>query len=238
MQSGAMGRKSAIAAIVVGAGVLLARTHAVELEPTPEDRVALAEVLASPGVTPRTETTSTAGELRVLRAVQRAILARVPVNRGIPQGQRREPADLLPRREGLCFDRSRTIEKALRILGFTCRHVFIYSTEEGGAWAVVKAGVRSHAVTEVSTRDGWLVVDSNDPFLSVSEDGRPIGIAGIRNDVGQSKLRWPAGTETVQSDIYRRPFNFVFGMYSRHGKFYPPFNPIPDLSWTELVDNF
>lgn len=222
--------------LLVGLGAV-AWAHAVDLEPTPEDQQALGPVLSRAGITRRTETSSTAGELRVIREVQRAILEAAPVNRGIPQGSSREPAQLLARKEGLCFDRSRTIEKALRILGFECRHVFIYSIEEGGGWAVLRPGVRSHAVTEVRTRDGWVVVDSNDPWLSVDARGRPRGIAEVHRDLGKQELEWPAGHERIQSDIYRKPFNYLYGLYSRHGRFYPPYNPLPDLSWTETWDN-
>jgi hypothetical protein len=32
-------------------------------------------------------------------------------------------------------------------------------------------------------------------------------------------------------------FVFVYGLYSRHGGFYPPFVPLPDFDWAQLHHN-
>ena len=40
------------------------------------------------------------------------------------------------------------------------------------------------------------------------------------------------------SPILGRPFTYLFGLYSRHGRFYPPYTPVPDLDWGQLGYNF
>ena len=97
----------------------------------------------------------------------------------------------------------------------------------------------SHAVTEVQTARGWVIVDSNIRFISIDEDDKPFSICEIQ----KYALR---GKEIVWSDLYKNNFNdmfknnfiFVYGLYSRHGDFYPPYNPVPDINWKEFLQNF
>jgi hypothetical protein len=37
--------------------------------------------------------------------------------------------------------------------------------------------------------------------------------------------------------IFRSDFTYVIGLFSRHGRFYPPFTPIPDVNWRQIVYN-
>ena len=72
-----------------------------------------------------------------------------------------------------------------------------------------RRGHGSHAVSDVLTVDGWVRVDSNEAWVSV--DGPP------------------------PSPIYDGVT--IVGLYSQHGRFYPPFTPIPDVNWRELHRN-
>lgn len=62
-------------------------------------------------------------EISLIRKVQLMVFERAPINsiEGIPNYQSREPSDLLRIGKGLCYDRSRTIDKALAYLGFETR---------------------------------------------------------------------------------------------------------------------
>ena len=137
-------------------------------------------------------------DLYIIRSVQYAVLSAAPHGDGIPFGRTREPADLLVAGTGMCYDRSRAIEKALRLSGFEARHVFLWRRGHG-----------SHAASDVLTVDGWVRVDSNEAWVSV--DGPP--------------------PNPIHGGIA------IIGLYSQHGQFYPPFAPIPDVSWRELVGN-
>ncbi len=52
-------------------------------------------------------------QIALIRQVQAEIFARAPMGDGIPEYEAREPADLIRHGKGLCFDRSRTLDKAL-----------------------------------------------------------------------------------------------------------------------------
>jgi transglutaminase superfamily protein len=176
-------------------------------------------------------------EVNFIISVQHAVLNVAPGNEGIPFGQKREPKELYEAKTGLCFDRSRVIEKILRYSGFDARHVFMLSKEQAGPAikAIMTVGVSSHAVTEVLTKNGWLIVDSNAHWVSTDADGSPISIEKIQSGVEHSvPIRW--GLEPP-STIYAKPFTFVYGLYSRHGYFYPPYNIIPDVNYGELLQN-
>ena len=101
--------------------------------------------------------------------------------------------------------------------------------------AIITPGVSSHAVTEVLTSKGWLIVDSNTQWVSTDSEGHPISIEKIRYAVEYSvPIRW--GTEPP-STIYIKPFTFLYGLYSRHGYFYPPYNVILDVNYGEFLQN-
>ena len=121
-------------------------------------------------------------EIDFVVRVQRAVLDVAPRNEGLPFGAEREPRDLFEARRGLCFDRSRVIEKILRFASFEVRHIALYSTRETGSAmkSLLAPGVSSHAVTEVLTKKGWLVVDSNDPWLSLDATTSPVSIWRIK----------------------------------------------------------
>jgi hypothetical protein len=177
-------------------------------------------------------------ELRFIQGVQDAVLSVAPENSGLARGAEREPKDLYIARKGLCFDRSRVIEKILQSHGFRTRHIFLYSIKERSALrAFFTPGVLSHAITEVETERGWLVVDSNDRWISLDRSGSPRGMLDIQNAVqGESVIEWESQPPPIYSDI--APTVFVYGLYSRHGEFYPPYNFIPDINYGELVENF
>jgi hypothetical protein len=38
--------------------------------------------------------------------------------------------------------------------------------------------------------------------------------------------------------LYERPMVAVYGLYSRHGRFFPPYNALPDVNYRALTQNF
>ncbi|MCE9664011.1 transglutaminase-like domain-containing protein [Halomonas sp. M5N1S17] len=204
---------------------------------TREDKLAIGQVLGPFFEGSNDGNLTFQEEVDFIRLVQGAVLGNVPVNSGIPHGMPREPNDLLARGKGLCFDRSRFIEKALRQHGFETRHIAIYSTVETGSAikSLLTPQVRSHAVTEVLTSKGWMVVDSNEPWISLDNGYRPLSIDHLSALGGSGMVeRLMSQPET---SIYAGDFTFVYGLYSRHGMFYPPYDRIPDINIAELSQN-
>lgn len=173
-------------------------------------------------------------QIEFIKRVQDSVLTVAPLNKGLPYGQEREPRDLYEAKVGLCFDRSRVIEKILRFNGFETRHIFIYSIKNSNSLkAFATPNVPSHAVTEVKTGRGWLVIDSNDSWISLDTEGNPVSMEILTEN---KTINWQNSPPVIYSDI--APFTFVYGLYSRHGKFYPPYNFIPDINYGEFADNF
>ena len=138
--------------------------HEVDNSLTQEDREYIPKYIGSISTTPPMEQRAFKDELAFIEHVQDAVLKTASLNEGIPFDSKREPKELFLAKKGLCYDKSRVIEKILRYSGFKTRHISIYSTTETQSalksfWA---SGTPSHAVTEVWTSKGWLVVDSNE----------------------------------------------------------------------------
>lgn len=224
-----------IAALITIAAFVLP-FHAVDNSLTKEDRRYIPLYLSA--IVPLPDNPSYSDELAYITSVQRSVLQIAPRNKGLPFGQKREPKELYAARTGWCYDRSRVIEKTLRFSGFETRHVAIYSTEQTGAAIIslVTPGVVSHAVTEVLTHNGWLIVDSNAPWVSIDNNKQPLSIDMIQRSIDNAApIEWD---KVPPTNIYTKPFTFVFGLYSRHGHFYPPYNFIPDINYGEFFQNF
>ena len=158
---------------------------------------------------------------------------------GIPLNQPREPKDLYLKKIGLCSDRSRTLEKILRRSGLQTRHINFYATK-GTAHklkSLVVPQIDSHSVSEVLTQKGWLVVDSNDPWISLDKQALPVSIKKIQLDTESQNIEWHPKYSPHMDRMYKNPFVVVYGLYSRHGRFYPPFNFVPDIHWPEFAYN-
>lgn len=178
-------------------------------------------------------------QVDTILAVQDAVLSTAPENSGIPFDRPRELADLYAARAGLCFDRSRAIEKILTQLGFEVRHAAVYSTKETGNRIVslLTPKTPSHAVTEVKTARGWLVIDPNRRWIGLTSGGEPVDLETLQHmDVRAQS--WDPRVTKIVDRILRGPFTFVIGLYSRHGRFYPPYQPVPDIDWRQIPQNF
>jgi hypothetical protein len=182
-------------------------------------------------------------QIHAILAVQDAVLTIAPENVGIPLGEPREPRDLYEAKRGLCFDRSRAIEKILSHLGFEVRHAAVYSTKETGSRlkAFVTPRTPSHAVTEVKTARGWLVIDSNRRWVGLTSGGAPVDLGKLQDiklqDVESKQQTWDPQLKEAMSPILAGPFTYLYGLYSRHGRFYPPYTPIPDADWGQIGYN-
>ena len=230
-----------LAGVIVGGGVLLALND-VSSEVSSEDAVYAERILreANHGAIVRQGHPARFDEqIRTVLAVQDAVLSVAPGDEGIPFDQTRELSDLYRTRTGLCFDRSRAIEQILKHLGFEVRHAAVYSLKGTGSRlkALLTPGTPSHAVTEVKTARGWLLVDSNVRWIGLTPEGEPVDLSTLQQ-LDASDHVWHPRLESPMSSIFAAPFTYVLGLYSRHGRFYPPFMPIPDVDWSQLYFNF
>jgi hypothetical protein len=85
------------------------------------------------------------------------------------------------------------------------------------------------------TRKGWIVVDSNDPWVSLDAAGSAVSLSQIKSNADRhERLKW---RQQVPNTIYEQRFTFLYGLYSRHGMLYPPYDFIPDINYPEFVQN-
>lgn len=217
----------AIGTLLLGAGALA--YHEVGTAVTRDDAIFIEKIV---GAVPFRRSGALEDDLAIVRTVQRSVLGHAPHSISIPYDHPREPRDLFHAKGGPCYDRSRTIEKALRRLGFAVRHVFLLPTgEHGPLRALLTPGLATHAVSEVETSAGWLVVDSNARWISVDREGRPVSMHDLAA-AGGDRLDTPP-----PSPVYTEPVWPIYGLYSRHGRFYPPYGWVPDVNYGEMVQN-
>lgn len=215
--------------------VLVLYMHNVSVVPTTADRKYAKLLLAEYNVLPPKEQSDFNEELRFIRDVQRIVLTHAPGWKGIPLSQEREVQNLYNLKHGLCFDRSRAIEMILAVYGFEVRHVSVFAKVggDGRLGTLLKSGP-SHALSEVKTTKGWLTLDSNYMWSAVTSDLKPVSIEGLQR--GYGTFQWQE-SEVEPEKILQSDFVRVYGLYSRHGRFYPPFNFIPDIAWSTFLDN-
>jgi hypothetical protein len=231
-------RKGA-ALLVLAVTAALLWAHNVSTAVTDEDRTYGSLILAQAGydlaTLKATGKMDFEAEVRSVIAVQDAVLKAAPENRGLPFESAREPKDIFEHKYGLCYDRSRAIEKILSWLGFTTRHVSVYSTANSSlVHALVTPQVPSHAVSEVMTRKGWMVIDSNARWIGLDSAHDAISIDDIQD---QGLKPWASENRDPINKIFGDHFVQIRGLYSRHGYFYPPFTPIPDFNFGQLLGN-
>lgn len=219
----------AIAASVAAAAVVGA-SSAVDGSITPADVDA---ILALEVETECTSPAGTAAQVACVRAVQAALDRMVPSRECAAVEAGHEPADVLARGSGCCFDRSRFIEKALRHYGLRTRHVALYETDSRGPMALVTS-VNSHAISEVATDAGWMVVDANDAFLGLTADGDPLDAVELRAGLRDGSRSFDA--ETGRAYFHGR-YVAAYGLHSRHGAFFAPRLPVPDVAWGDVGYN-
>jgi hypothetical protein len=219
-----------MALVCIGVFVLV---HNVPTRPTREDREYANKILRSAGVTAfrkASDCNSLEEERMLLESVQGAVLSASPRSVGIPKGHSREPRDLFELRQGLCYDRSRAIEKILTIIGFKNRHAALFSIENVDYRNLILAqGLPSHHVTEVMTRAGWTVLDSNFSWIGFDERQSCVSLWKLKRTLPSE--RRASGADPILATN----FIFVYGLYARHGHFYWPYNHVPDINVIQFL---
>ena len=210
--------------VLVGLFVLFAVYTNVSTDVEPQDRVVFEQVLhLKPLRYPKTF----ADEIMVIRVIQQRTFEHAQVGAGIPDFQPREPIDFLNKGEGLCFDRSRTTDKALEYIGLPSRHVYLlFRQGDQGFWKSLLAYRHpSHAVTEVKTSKGWMYIDSNSQWIGLTRDSLVVSADDI--------LKRSAEFNSIP-EYLNHPWWAIRGMYSRKGQLYPPYVLFPDLNWIDF----
>jgi hypothetical protein len=102
--------------------------------------------------------------------------------------------------------------------------------------ALLTPGTSSHALTEVLIQKGWMAVDPDIPWIGLTNDLTVVSVRALQENAGKDYV-WHNLAKTDHNDILKSDFSYVVGLYSRHGRFYPPYNPIPDINYPQFIFN-
>ncbi len=206
--------------------VSLAVINNVSVEITQDDRTTFSTISIPIPAKPTTQTLTYDAQIALIRKLQAEVFERAPLlpgDTGIPLYENREPKDLFKHRHGLCFDRSRSLDKLLNYYRFETRHVYIlYKENKSFLGALLGYAHPSHAVTEVKTSKGWLLVDSNDPWIALTNGGEPV-------DAYQAQFH--VNEFANMPEYFKKPYWVIVGLYSKRGQFYSSYSPFPELNW-------
>lgn len=180
-------------------------------------------------------------QIDTIRALQNAAYHTSPVQAKIPINHPREPKDLYEFTHAQCSDRARFLHKALRHYGFETRYISLYEIPED----TTKIGallryVNSHAFIEAKTSKGWMMVDTNNGWIALDQENSPISIKqwSATPPPLRKQTRWHESVHDKPYRLLENEFTYIIGLYSRHGKFYPPYTPfIPDINWPEFIQS-
>lgn len=174
-------------------------------------------------------------QLACITAVQTAIFERYPdtsdaFERGVTD---HSTADYDARGYGSCYDRATLIEQTLRHYGFNVRRVALYEKQPTPLHYLIP-GIRSHALSEVHTSQGWMVVESIDPLLGVDDSGKTYSIADIRQGLQANTVDDQSFNVAIPDDFFDGQFAYIYGVHSRHGYFFEPHLPVPEVDWANF----
>lgn len=225
--------------------VIFAISHNVSKSITDEDREFIVKIVKNQGYDwfGIERQTSFEDEVQDIRDIQAAVLGISSVQKQIPSFRTREPKDMFELRHAQCSDRSRVMDKALRMAGFQSRIASVYKTDKTGSaikslLSHDKSQVRSHSIVEVKTSRGWMIVDTNDTWIALNKDNKPISLEEWQHVDNKKGYEWSSSNSGKIYWLVNLRYTYVYGLYSRHGYFYAPYNRFPDVNWLEMLENF
>jgi hypothetical protein len=207
---------------------------------TPEDEIFIRKIIGT-DTTPAPEDFE--AQIQLILKLQEAVFGAAPEEKPILRGYLREPKNLYETGYGYCGDRARTLLKALRLHGFNARFAALFAVEPGRhKWETFLTvsdahNAISHALVEVETAKGWMVIDTRNHWIALTANQQPISLHGLQNgEYGQYK--WSTLSKEDPWPLLKSPYYVVYGLYSRHGQFYPPFiKYLPDINWQSFMLN-
>jgi hypothetical protein len=179
-------------------------------------------------------------EIKQINKIDSIIIAKISHDSPIAMGQRREPKDVYLAGHGYCYDRSRVLEKIFIYLGYEVRHVALFqrNPNQNAIRTLLGKTLNSHSISEVMTQKGWVVVGSNKNWMSVDKNNQCYSMKMLTENLKNRNIpSWKVSLPSEYDKFYKEECYPIYGVYSRHGKFYPPYTSIPDYNLRELFYN-
>src|SRR4030095_8574908 len=94
-------------------------------------------------------------------------------------------------RKGFCYVRAVLMEKIFYYYGFHFRHAFIYfgnNRQQARTWDFFKRDLPSHALFEIKTKNGWMVVGTNENWLGIDQKNEVMDLSVLRSRLQKNEL--------------------------------------------------
>lgn len=148
----------------------------------------------------------------------------------LPFGEIKNLKSFYNYKKGLCFDRGIVYEMVFSYYGFKTFHYFLAFNDNLVKTIFSKTTV-SHALISVLVGKDEIFIDTNNYFVSVNSDNKPISsfLEKVKkNNFESTALIW---------NIYFKKYKYnliVRGMYSRNGDFFESFIKTPEFNFFDL----
>ena len=125
-------------------------------------------------------------------------------------------------------------------MGFNVRYASLYFNSDDRNFfstMLTKSSLRdvdSHALVEVLTSKGWLIVDTRRHWISLTAAQQPISLTTL-HDKPLNYFEWKNNKEEGWP-LLDKNYYIIYELYSRHGLFYAPYTKyIPDINWRGFI---
>lgn len=173
-------------------------------------------------------------KIQFIHSIQKQIVNNPNSNKMIKKNYDREPKNYYKIKPNICYDNSRVMQKIFNYFGIETTQLAIYS--KSSTWPIFKLfffpKLPSHSLTIIHLEDKKLIVDSTNNFISLDKDLNSIPLNSIKQNYDTN---WKY---SKPHPIFGNDHFVIYGLYSRHGKFYRPFWHFPDINLSEFKLNF
>lgn len=139
-------------------------------------------------------------------------------------------------KSGCCFDIARLIASTLEYFGFEIRHASLHQMKIPFPVNYLLP-TKSHAVVEVRTSQGWILVGSTSKFIGIDKSGKLYTAKSLRPEIMNNRMDQFNGFRP--ENYFNGNYSVAYGLYSRHGLLYEPYvKYFPDIDWKQFSYNF
>lgn len=151
----------------------------------------------------------------------------------------RELIDLINLKFPNCYIMAYIFEKVLESKGFKTRHIFLTLNEKKMPKPLLLfMKLNSHALLEVKTKRGWLIVDPYQNWQGVTNKSEVINIQQLKQN-GVKYYKWKKEIHAgILNLFFQNNFEFFYGLYSRKGGIIPSkISTLPVINAEDLISS-
>lgn len=214
--------------------------HNVSKKLTTQDISSIEQLIAEHNLEKTEQPRSFEAEIKLIVNINQIFQSSFRKDKCIPNSQPREPVNFFHESQsGLCYDWCRSFEKVLTYFDFEVRHVALFkNTSNQHNWQVLTSKkTTSHAVFEIKTQKGWMLIDPFYNWLGFVDNETFSTNQLIGIDERKKNFLFRNGVPQKLTSFFESNTIPIYGLYSRNGKHYWPYNFIPDYNFFDLSYN-